>query len=697
MNFRTKALVSACLLASQASLAQTSTDAAPPLQLNYKSSPSNAQPAQQPASPISDAAAWLRLRPEVSFSRMGGHGLDPVVRGQSQQRLSTRMDGASVLNACPNRMDPASSYINPAFYDQLTVIDGGSTVAYSGASGAQLLYERARPRFNQPDLRGKLGASYTDNGVGQQTWADLTAGSKQGYLRLQGSRDKQGDYHDGDGERVRSASDFSSGYAALGLTPNEDVWLELSGEAVRGDDIKYAGAGMDAPQADTDVLRLRGSVQLHHGFFHEVSGELYQSRTNHAMDNYSLRTPGMMKMLTTSSADAWGGRLQGVSHLSRGKLTLGVDHENGRKQAESFSGMTAMTSGDPSTLQYLTWPDAELEQTGLFAEWEQRFSQQRTLKAGLRAEHFSAQAHDGNQALRIGMADRTPDNVYKAVYGHDSERDSTWDLGGFIRLEQRLADQQIVYGNVSSTMRQPDATELYITRLPNSSMPAMAMNGMESWVGNPDLKAERHNQVEIGVRQDGLSGYRAAFFYDRVSDYILRDRARGQDDVVVNNTSLTIYRNVDALLTGLEGGVWHQQGAWRYDAGLAYTYGRNLDTDRPLAQIAPLEGTASVSWQQEALTLRAGSRFAARQTRVDDDVTTGSAQDVGESSGWISVDLSAQYALTRDLSVAAGVDNVFDRTYAYHVSRANQDPFNPQAVRVNEPGRSVWLKTKWQF
>ncbi|MCJ8168908.1 TonB-dependent copper receptor [Atopomonas sediminilitoris] len=701
--FRRKALVSACLLATSPWLSahaqdeQTRTvDGSAPLVIQYKASPSNARPSAKAAAPISDAAAWLRSRPEVSFSRMGGHGLDPVVRGQSQQRLSTRLDGSSVQNACPNRMDPATSYASPNLYDQLTVIDGGSSVAYSGASGAQLLYERSRPHFNQADVQGKLGASYSNNGVNKQTWADLAAGGQQGYLRLQGSHDELGDYHDGDGNRVRSAADYTTGYAALGLTPNEDIWLELSGEAVRGEDIKYAGAGMDAPQADADILRLRGSVQLHQGWFHQVNGELYQSRANHAMDNYSLRTPASMKMLTTSSADVWGGRLSGISHLERGKLTLGLDHENTRKQADSFSGMTAMTPSDPSTLQYLTWPDAELEQTGLFAEWEQRLAQQRTFKAGLRAEHFSASAHDGDRALRIGMADRTPDNVYRAVYGDDSKRSSTWDLGGFLRLEQQL-DAHRVYGNLSSTVRQPDATELYITRLPNSAMPGMVMNGMESWVGNPNLKSERHNQFELGLDNSGRSGYRVSAFYDRVSDYILRDRARGQDGVLVNNTSLTIYRNVDAMLTGVEGSVWQQLGAWKLDAGLAYTYGRNLDTDRPLAQIAPLEGNVGASWQQAALTLQAVSRFAARQTRVDDDTQTGSAQDAGESSGWITLDLSASYALSKDLTVATGVDNLFDRTYAYHVSRANVDPFNPQAVRVNEPGRSVWLKTQWQF
>ena len=44
-----------------------------------------------------------------------------------------------------------------------------------------------------------------------------------------------------------------------------------------------------------------------------------------------------------------------------------------------------------------------------------------------------------------------------------------------------------------------------------------------------------------------------------------------------------------------------------------------------------------------------------------------------------------------------GINNVFDRAYAYHVNRANVDPFNPDAVQVNEPGREFWLRLSANF
>ncbi len=49
------------------------------------------------------------------------------------------------------------------------------------------------------------------------------------------------------------------------------------------------------------------------------------------------------------------------------------------------------------------------------------------------------------------------------------------------------------------------------------------------------------------------------------------------------------------------------------------------------------------------------------------------------------------------LSVNWALDNLFDNTWAPHVNRANTDPFNPDAVRVNEPGRTlrVALAARW--
>ena len=48
--------------------------------------------------------------------------------------------------------------------------------------------------------------------------------------------------------------------------------------------------------------------------------------------------------------------------------------------------------------------------------------------------------------------------------------------------------------------------------------------------------------------------------------------------------------------------------------------------------------------------------------------------------------------------VAETTDVAAWKTYAEQVSRANADTIsNPQAIRVNEPGRTAWLKLETEF
>ena len=50
----------------------------------------------------------------VSLSRMGGRGLDPVIRGQNEERVEVLLDGMRVEGACPSRMDPPTSRLSTA-------------------------------------------------------------------------------------------------------------------------------------------------------------------------------------------------------------------------------------------------------------------------------------------------------------------------------------------------------------------------------------------------------------------------------------------------------------------------------------------------------------------------------------------------------------------------------------------------------
>jgi len=67
-----------------------------------------------------------------------------------------------------------------------------------------------------------------------------------------------------------------------------------------------------------------------------------------------------------------------------------------------------------------------------------------------------------------------------------------------------------------------------------------------------------------------------------------------------------------------------------------------------------------------------------------------------EASGFGVMSVHGGYRWREGVQLTAGIDNLFDKTYAESVSRAGAVVSGyEQTTRVNEPGRTLWVK--WQF
>lgn len=87
----------------------------------------------------SEPVERLSSDPSVSLSRMGGRGLEPVIRGQSQERVDVLLDGIRVEGACPNRMDPPTSRLSSALAPLLEVRTSNQTLRWGPITGGQII------------------------------------------------------------------------------------------------------------------------------------------------------------------------------------------------------------------------------------------------------------------------------------------------------------------------------------------------------------------------------------------------------------------------------------------------------------------------------------------------------------------------------------------------------------------------------
>lgn len=646
--------------------------------------PLQTNPAQRDSAdhimPSADGGDFLRSISGVSGTRMGGHGIDPIIRGQSQTRLNILLDGAFVHGGCPNRMDPPTAYSPMETYDSVTVLKGSQTVRYGGGgSGGTVLLERNTQRLSDDKpSRGHFAAGFKGNSDTRDLSADVTAGNTQGFVRGIAQWSEADNYRDGAERAVRSAYQTQSGTLILGYTPDNKTRAELSLESNREDDVLFAGAGMDAPESEHQAVRLRFKRD-------SLNAELYYSDVFHRMDNFSLRDlSAPMKMQVDSTSRTLGGRLSYGFKGAGWNWLAGMDYQNNQRNAERFAGMPMATT--LSTLQAIMWPEADLQQPGIFLETDKMLDNGGWLKAGLRYDHVSASADAANQTA---MGGATASNLYRMYYADSETEQTEHNLGGFLSYSHALNPNTEASVSVSRSVRTADATERYLN--------APSTTPMMRWIGNPAIKPEQHHQIELGLNWEKQAlSTSAAVFYNQVSDYILRDRARGQEGILQSDGA-SIYRNVDATLYGFE---W--ETAWNIDAHVtakldaAYVHATNTDDDMPLAQTPPLEGSASIEYAATTWLLGSRLRFAADQTRVDDSTMTGSGMDAGKTGGFAVLDLYGRYQRNA-VTLSAGVENLLDRVYAYHVNRANADPFNPEAVRVNELGRSFWLNVRMDF
>ncbi|MCK5719917.1 MAG: TonB-dependent copper receptor [Thiomargarita sp.] len=631
-----------------------------------------------------DTGAFLRDTAGVSGTRIGGHGTDPIIRGQSQNRLNVLLDGAYVHGGCPNRMDPPTSYSPIGTYDAITILKGSQTVIYGGGgSGGTILLERKTPRLEADEsIRGQIKGGYTSNSGTKTFTADVTAGNPQGFARAMIEYANSGNYKDGNGEEVRSAVTQESGNLTLGYTPSSKSRLELSIEATRIEDSLYAGTSMDAPTSNNDMARLRFKIN-------GTKGDFYYSEVEHIMDNYSLR-PIMapMKMLVNSTSKTQGGRISHLFIVDKIEATLGVDYQLNNRLANRFLGPVTVVT--PIKLQSIMWPDVDINQIGLFNENLITLRELDILKLGLRYDYVSSEANLANQEIIGGM---TANNLYSQYYGKSAEEHIEHNFSGFIRYEHEFKNGSgYTFVNLSRNVRTADATERFLAA--NISSPALR------WVGNPDLEPEQHHQIELGMSVKSSQNWNivASAFYNHVTDFILRDRAHLQEGILQSDNA-TIYRNVDAELFGAEWEARTQWNpSWSSSLILDYVHATNItDNNRDIAQIPPFSTTLNVNYKHNWLRLGSNLRYAMQQRHVDDDPNFGSGLDAQKTPSFVVLDIYSAFEINKQATIKMGINNMFNRNYAYHVNRANVDPFSPDAIQVNEPGTSLWINFDVRF
>ena len=180
--------------------------------------------------------------------------------------------------------------------------------------------------------------------------------------------------------------------------------------------------------------------------------------------------------------------------------------------------------------------------------------------------------------------------------------------------------------------------------------------------GNPSLQPEYGRSSELGVAYAaGAHEVKLTYFANRIKGFI-------SATTVVTNVP---YARIDGWTLAYEG----QKDAWTYRAALDLLDARNELTQLKLPRRADRQLTAGVDYTAGAWKF--GTTLLAASNRFDN------AANTVPLGGYATVDIHADYALAKDWSVQARINNLGDKPYE-------------TAAGYNQAGRSTYVTLRFQ-
>lgn len=617
--------------------------------------------------PPMDGGGYLKNIPGFSVTRKGGAGNDPVFRGQGGSRLPMFMDGTNFGGACGGRMDASSTYVFPESYDKITIIKGPQSVRYGSMIAGGVMFDREPLRFQKTyDWYANFSALY-GSFARYDLMADVAVGGESASIRGIATRSSSQNYEDGNGSRIHSRYRRNSGTIIAALTPDRDTVFQVTADFSDGEAAySHSGpGGNDGRTLDRKAVNIFFQKENLSDLVTKVEARAWYSYIDHIMDNFSLRDVinNNYSVSNPNSANSGGRAEIELAPLDRFSLVLGTNYDYEQRQMRSAKGTSANQANAALSMPWQN--NMSFNRWGVFAEGTWNLTERSKIVSG-----YGYGLVQATRSQRTGVTQAAKNDVLH---------------NGFVRYEHEVnaGVPVTLYAGLGYAQRAPD----YWERMKNF-----------------DLKKERNTQIDVGALHTGETWRASAsLFASRVQDYMLLGYGAAGSPNAPGNS-----KNITAKLWGGElDAAWTFIPNWTLSGSLAYTYGQNSTDNVALAQVPPLDSRVGIGYDDKEFFGGLQMRAVSAQTRtnpgwgnvIGPDLTVGN----GRTGGFTTFSAYAGWKPFSDVTLALGVDNLFNKTYAEHISRANAFADGGQyagydpSLRVNEPGRTFWMKGQVKF
>jgi iron complex outermembrane recepter protein len=637
--------------------------------------------------------------PEITHVRASAVGNDIILRGLKKDNINVTIDDAKVCGACPNRMDPPAMHVSSSQIQTVEVKEGPFDVTQFGSLGGTVNVVTKDP---QKGIHGEVSVTAGSFDY-QKTGATIEGGNDTVQALIGYSYETSGQYKDGDGktmaeqlvakgaaiadqyktnEKNRDAYDRKNFWNKIVFTPTDTDKITLSYFGDRADDVLYPAFGMDAQVDDTDMFSAKYQKTDLSSFSDELKLEAYHSKVEHEMGT-EFRNSGTGMTYRTHAVEATikGVRIENTATLADIKTILGIDTSN-----RNWNGVCKQEPTDAPRQTRI--PDVDTDNLGIYIQGSTEISHTE-LSAGLRYDMTSIDPDQGLGYIS-GYSMQTTDvrNYLKSM----PERDFN-NISANLMAKYNFSPSSNVFIGVGQSVRVPDARELYFV----NDMNIPVNNGILSLKGNTALNETVNRELDIGAEYStGNLLIKGTMFYSDLKDYIY----------TYSTGMTTTFANIDAKIVGFDlKADYAINNEWIIEMAMAYQKGTKKDTtqldnlstlpqtDNDLAEIPPLKGRIALVFDTSsnyAMVEWIGARFQS----IDSD---NGEKEIG---GYGILNLKYGYDFQNGFSLMAGINNLFDKTYAVsnsYIGRGLITGTTTQPTILNELGRNFYATVNYKF
>lgn len=662
---------------------------------------------------------------------------DPRIRGDRVGRL---VASGSYWFPARQDLDTMLNKIDSRLIENMIVIKGPYSARYGPGFDFVDFQMTPAPRFDGHNWQGSTSVEYLTNGAqlyGRQMamGGDTDYGYRVSYGHRTGS-----DYETGNGSRLPSSYNSRDLDLALGYDLTDDSNIEFNYLRLDQTGVEFPGLVYDINALVTNGFSTTYTLE-NQAEFDLLTAEGWFNSTRFNGDTFrsgkNAQIPSLVNVLSPFNAPAFPPFFPGTGP---GNAITDVDaYSSGYRLAASWGDVDIAQTTLGTDLIYLGQQLNDIENpTGAdgFPAANYPIPRSHSADIGL----FAEEARQVTDGLRVNLGGRidfvrtdsretAPDffdytgsgaTTYSQLKQAGLEQHFTlWSL--YATTAYEIDSNWTATAGAGHGQRPPTMTELYAS----GSFIGSLQPGLTALEGDPDLKAEKRTQLDLGLRGDlGKTRLFANAFHAWINDYIVYEYWDFNDPFYVPTQSLQkiVLGNTDlATMTGFELAAERDlhEGLTGF-ATLAYVNGRdqtaneatrlgairransvyaptytgtdprsgNASPGQQLPGIVPMEARVGLRWHEAVANPGWGLELEARI--VDNQSQIASSLYEIATPGFTIWNLRGFWRPYDNFTVIAGVENFGNKYYREHLDYRS-------GLGVYQPGTNFYCSTELTY